>query len=191
MRSGAWRACAVLLALGAVIAALTGCGSDEPRSAARSTSDFKQALAAAPAPLKRLYSQPAELIDGGPDAFNERLRTLHGYPVVVNKWASWCGPCRFEFPFFQRVAKRRGKQIAFMGVNAQDARDAAQKFLRKYPVPYPSFFDPDLKVAKLLEGERSFPVTAFFDRKGELVYTKQGGYASEEVLEKDLRQYAR
>jgi thiol-disulfide isomerase/thioredoxin len=179
-------ACAATIAL-----LVAGCGSSDPESAATSAADFKKALAGAPAPLKRLYSQPGELLGGETAAFKARLADLEGHPVVVNKWASWCGPCRFEFPFFQKQAKKRGAEIAFVAINAEDSKDAARKFLKNFPVPYPSYFDPDSKVAEVIGGERSFPVTAFYDRKGDLVYTKQGGYASEAVLADDIRQYAR
>src|SRR6185436_3345364 len=89
------------LGLATIVAALSACGSEEPKSAA-TQADFKAALAGAPAPLAGLYRQPAEVLDGGPDAYERQISTLRGHPVVVNKWASWCGPCRFEFPFFQK-----------------------------------------------------------------------------------------
>jgi thiol-disulfide isomerase/thioredoxin len=186
-----------LIRLAAAIAALmiaslaAGCGKSDPPSAASSTDDFRSALAGAPRPLReQLYSRPSELVDGGPAEFERTLRAVRGYPVVVNKWASWCGPCRFEFPFFQEQAKRQGTRVAFMGVDGEDGRGPARRFLRKYPVPYPSFFDSNGDIAKLLKGERSFPVTAFYDRRGQLVYTKQGGYASAAALADDVRQYA-
>src|SRR5215213_4973710 len=134
-------------------AGVTACGKDDPPSVADSTADFKAALAGAPAPLRReLYSRPSVLVDGGKPQFERTLGALRGYPVVVNKWASWCGPCRFEFPFFQEQAKQRGKQVAFLAVDGEDGRDRAREFLRKYPVPYPSFFDSDGDIAKLLKG---------------------------------------
>jgi cytochrome c biogenesis protein CcmG, thiol:disulfide interchange protein DsbE len=110
--------------------------------------------------------------------------------VVVNKWASWCGPCRFEFPFFQRLARRHGKRIAFLGVDSRDSRADARRFLREFPVPYPSFFDPKGKVAAHFRGDRVFPTTAFYDSKGRLVFTKQGGYASQAAIAKDIASYA-
>jgi thiol-disulfide isomerase/thioredoxin len=70
------------------------------------------------------------------------MAKLKGYPVVANVWASWCGPCRFEFPLFQHVSAKLGKQVAFIGVNSFDSEDAAKTFLSEYPVPYPSVSDP-------------------------------------------------
>jgi cytochrome c biogenesis protein CcmG, thiol:disulfide interchange protein DsbE len=168
---------------------LAGCGADQPESAA-TPANYERALADAPPPLARLYSHPNELLDGGPKGFEHTLRGLRRHPVVVNKWASWCGPCRFEFPFFQSQVKKRGTKIAFLGVDGEDARDQAGKFLREFPVPYPSFYDPKSDIAERLGSEQNFPTTTFYDRDGALVYTKPGGYASEAALEDDIREYA-
>jgi cytochrome c biogenesis protein CcmG, thiol:disulfide interchange protein DsbE len=173
-----------------VVAALAGCGSPEPKSAATEAS-FKRALAGAPAPLAGLYARPGRLLEGGPAAFKGQIAALRGYPVVVNKWASWCGPCRFEFPFFQKQVSRQGKQIAFLAVDGEDSKDGARSFLRKLPVPYPSFFDPHSEIARVFHGDRAFPTTAFYDRQGGIEYVKQGGYASEQALAQDIARYAR
>src|SRR5690349_20983554 len=61
-----------------------------------------------PAALGRLHEQANTLLGGGTPAFQARLRALRGHPVVVNKWASWCSPCRAEFPVFQQVATSHG-----------------------------------------------------------------------------------
>jgi cytochrome c biogenesis protein CcmG, thiol:disulfide interchange protein DsbE len=176
--------------MGLAVTALPGCGGkDQPRSAA-TAADFSKALKGAPAPLRSLYSSEGRLLDGGAPAFERQLGRLRGYPVVVNKWAAWCGPCRFEFPFFQRLVQKRGKQVAFLGVDSRDVRDDAERFLRRYPVPYPSFFDADGEVARAFRGDRVSPTTAFYDRSGQLVYTKQGGYDSERALAGDVARYA-
>ena len=97
----------------------------------------KRDLAGAPAPLAALHEQSAAILTGGVEAFEKRLQQLRGTPVVINKWASWCGPCRAEFPVFQQVAADRGKTIAFLGVNGTDKRPAAERFLAERPVPVP------------------------------------------------------
>ncbi len=105
------------------------------------------------------------MLDGGTDAFKERLAELEGTPVVVNKWASWCGPCRLEFPFFQSQADERGSEIAFLGIVSNDSEDAAATFLEELPLPYPSYLDPDQDIAREIESI-AFPATAFYDRSG-------------------------
>ena len=110
--------------------------------------------------------------------------------MVVNAWASWCGPCRFEFPFFQKQAVKRGKEIAFLGVNSQDNKGDAEEFLDEYPLPFPSYEDPDGDIARDLRVV-GLPATAYYDRKGELAYLHQGGYASEAKLAEDIERYAR
>jgi cytochrome c biogenesis protein CcmG, thiol:disulfide interchange protein DsbE len=175
----------------ACLALLPGCGSDEPRSAASRPSETARDLSGSPAPLARLHAQANDVLGGGASAFEARLAGLKGYPVVVNKWASWCPPCRAEFPFFQRQATKRGKRIAFIGVDANDNESDARKFLRRYPVPFPSYSDPDLKVSAVIKAVGAFPSTSFYDSDGKLAYVKQGGYATEQKLVEDIERYAR
>ena len=178
-----------LLAAAILVAVLAGCGSSQPKSAA-TAADFKRALAGAPPALAALYGAPGRVLDGGPPAFKRQIANLMGHPVVVNKWASWCGPCRFEFPFFQKQVTKRGKSIAFLGVDGEDSRDGARSFVAKYPVPYPSFFDPHSDIARVFHGDRSFPTTAFYDRTGKLSFIHQGEYTTEAKLVADIHHYS-
>jgi thiol-disulfide isomerase/thioredoxin len=178
------------LAAAIAVAGLGACGASQPKSAATAAS-YKKALAGAPPALARVYDQPGQVLDGGPDAFKRQIAALKGHPVVVNKWASWCGPCRFEFPFFQKQVSKRGREIAFLGVDGEDSKDGAHRFLKEFPVPYPSFFDPHSEIAKVFHGDRNFPTTVYYDRNGGVEYAKQGGYASEDALARDIQRYAR
>ncbi len=180
-----------VLVLLACAAALAGCSSSDPQSAAPSAAIAKKDLAGSPAPLAKLHAQANRLLDGGADAFKARLAGLKGYPVVVNKWASWCGPCRAEFPHFQKLSVANGKRIAFLGVDGQDNDGDAKKFLAKYPVTFPSYKDGNLKISQTFNAVQAFPSTAFFDSKGKLAYLHQGQYLDEKQLAADIRRYAR
>ena len=181
----------VVLALAAIVATLSSCGSGSSGGDGGSAPDYERALAGAPTPLARLYDQANQLLPGGTDAFRRRLAALRGHPVVVNKWASWCGPCREEFPWFQDLSAKLGKRIAFLGVDSNDSAAAAHTFLGELPVPYPSYSDPDQQIARYLEATIGFPATIFYDSRGESVYVKQGQYASRSELAADIRRYAR
>jgi cytochrome c biogenesis protein CcmG, thiol:disulfide interchange protein DsbE len=182
------------LLLAAVLAVgLTQAGDDgEPRAASGSTFDLDAAraqLAGSPAPLAALHKQSARLLDGGVPAFEKRLAALRGSPVVINKWASWCGPCRGEFPVFQRVATERGKEIAFLGVNSGDSTQPARDFLASYPVPFPSYLDPDERIARAIKAPANYPITVFLDARGKTAFIHQGPYDSTRALEADLDRY--
>jgi cytochrome c biogenesis protein CcmG, thiol:disulfide interchange protein DsbE len=179
----------VLAAL--VLAALTwsGCGTSESAGSG-SHPNYAKALAGSPPRLAALHKEANQLLPGGIDAYEKRIASLRGYPVVANVWASWCGPCRFEFPTLQQLSARYGKQVAFLGVNSYDSDDAAETFLSEDPVPYPSYTDPNKDIAESVGVHVGFPGTAFYDSKGKLVYLKQGPYAHESELEADVRHYA-
>jgi cytochrome c biogenesis protein CcmG, thiol:disulfide interchange protein DsbE len=181
------------LALAAVlIVGLTQAGGDNGADASKERFDLgeaKRELAGAPAPLASLHEQSSELLPGGPKAFRKRLAELEGHPVVVNKWASWCGPCRTEFPYFQRQATVQGKEVAFIGLNSGDSTDPARRFLRATPLPFPSYLDPDEDIAKTIKAPANYPITIFFDRRGKLTYVHQGGYRRESDLVDDMTRY--
>jgi cytochrome c biogenesis protein CcmG, thiol:disulfide interchange protein DsbE len=165
-------------------------GGDEPQKTARfDLEQAKRELAGAPAPLAALHEQSSALLDGGAKAFDRRIAQLDGHPAVINKWASWCRPCRAEFPIFQQVATDHGKKIAFLGVNAEDKRPAAERFLRERPLPYPSYEDPDEDIAKELEAPKYFPMTVFVDENGKTAFIKAGEYRTRAELEADIDRY--
>jgi cytochrome c biogenesis protein CcmG/thiol:disulfide interchange protein DsbE len=181
-------ACAA--AAGLALAVLAGCGDASTRSVGGSSPRPDRPGKVADPELRALKRQANRLLDGGADAFEARLERLRGHPVVVNQWASWCGPCRYEFPFFQRLAARYRGRVAFLGVNSQDSKGDAEDFLDEFPVPFPHYSDKDASVARLFGGGRAWPTTAFYRADGELVKTHLGAYASQLKLEQDLRRDA-
>jgi cytochrome c biogenesis protein CcmG/thiol:disulfide interchange protein DsbE len=148
-------------------------------------------LPGAPPELNAIRAQANELLGGGPDAFHQRLAELKGTPIVVNVWASWCGPCIYEFPAFQEQATEHGKEVAFLGVDFDDSEPAAKTFLERLPVPYPSYNDPDKEIAESLGVSLGIPATIFIDSKGEIAYRQLGQYQDPEAqLPEQIEQYA-
>jgi cytochrome c biogenesis protein CcmG/thiol:disulfide interchange protein DsbE len=191
-RASAAAATAALVSCAAL--ALGACGDGEGAGNPDSELTPEQATApleGASPQLTAVREEANELLGGGTDAFNARLDELRGTPVVVNKWASWCGPCRLEFPHFQNQADERGAEIAFLGVGSDDSEGALATFLEQLPLPYPTYLDPDQDIAAELEAPQNFPATAFYDSSGELVYTRQGVYADEADLAEDIDRYAK
>lgn len=180
-------ACALVLLL---LLVASGCGAQEPDVSTPTPAQARAELAGSPAALAGLHRQAAELLDGGLDAYRARVETLKGRPVVVNAWASWCGPCRFEMPYFARAAVRFGRRVAFLGVNAGDANDDARKFLRRHYVPYPSYVDPHDQIADEIGVRAGLPTTVFYGRDGKVAYVHQGQYRDEAALVADVKRYA-
>jgi cytochrome c biogenesis protein CcmG/thiol:disulfide interchange protein DsbE len=183
------------LALLAVLAVLlpAGCGTDDsdldPGNAADAP-DYTQMVDAAPPKLASIYdAEGGQLRGEGLADYERQIAELEGYPIVVNKWASWCGPCREEFPYFQQEAARRGDEVAFLGLNSDDSDDAATTFLRDHPVPYVSVSDPDKEIANSL-ATVNFPATIFYNADGEKVFVHEGLYTSSADLAADIDRYA-
>lgn len=167
-----------------------GGGEVEQPDAVPTAEQAKRDVAQAPPPLKRLYARGGELVQLSGDGFVEYIARLRGYPVVINKWAEWCGPCREEFPILRKAAARHGTRVAFIGLNSGDKRDRAEAFLRTQPTVYPNVRDPDEQIARALQAATVSPSTIFLDTKGNIVTVRQGVYSSLAQLERDLRQYA-
>jgi cytochrome c biogenesis protein CcmG/thiol:disulfide interchange protein DsbE len=147
-------------------------------------------LADSPAPLAALHAQANEILTGGLHALRARLAALHGRALVINKWASWCQPCRAEFGAFQRVSLDRGREVAFIGIDSGDtSRADASGFLRSFPVSYPSYYDQSGQAGIAITDSTFTPVTVFYDRHGSQ-FIHQGPYPSVAKLERDVERYA-
>lgn len=179
------RVCAVLVAV-----LIAGCGASQPASRSRSVANSRVPPHGSRRSLAALRSQANWLLGGGVNAFSARLVGLRGYPVVVNVWASWCPPCRAEFPYFQRASARLSGRTAFVGVDTIDSRSAARQFLHQFPVSYPAYEDPSGAIGRRIGTLGGVPVTAFYDRLGRLVYLHQGPYTSERQLLANIATYS-
>ena len=100
---------------------------------------------------------------------------LAGSPVVLNFWASWCGPCRDEAPAFQAAWERyRAEGVQFVGVNVCDLEPEAKEFVREFGLTYPIVRDPEQELADELGIECRLPQTFFVDAAGRFLSSSAG-----------------
>lgn len=148
-----------------------------------------RALAGSPAPLASLHAQASQLL-GSETALAARVRDLRGkYPVIVNAWASWCPPCRAEFPLFATAAAKFGRRVGFLGADTDDSASDARSFLRAHPVSYPSYQSSSTELHSLAVIEGT-PTTIFISATGKVVDVHDGQYESQTALENDIEHYA-
>ena len=107
-----------------------------------------------------------DLFDGSTFKLADTLAS--GKPVVLNFWASWCGPCADEASVLQDAARRNADRIVFIGVNVQDVDADAQAFLRKYGVSYANG-SKDTGPISIKYGMRGVPETYFIAPDGRLI----------------------
>lgn len=147
-------------------------------------------LVGSPPALRALHRQGGRLLSAGNATLQAQLAALRGYPVVINKWASWCVPCRAEFGAFAQVAARYGTRVAFLGLDSGDSSRAdALKFLRGHPISYPSYYDSSGTLGLALTDSSFTPVTVFIPVHGQ-PFIYQGQLPSAEKLEEELVRYA-
>lgn len=175
-----------VLVIGLVQSGGSGPSADE-KAAAPTPAAVRRQLEGSPKPLADLHDLANRMLPIGD--LDARIKALRGYPIVLNVWASWCNPCREEFPILQRVSASEGRRVAFLGVATQDSRKNAGAFLAKRPLSYPSFMDFDGKAAKGF-GTIGVPATIFFDARGKRVFFHQGKYDTDADLRADIRRYA-
>ena len=111
------------------------------------------------------------------DGNEVRLSDFRGKGVVLNFWASWCGPCKSEMPHFQAAYEEYGDQLHFLMVNMSDAfgdpRADAQALLDENGYTFPVYYDTKAECAYGY-GITGIPVTIFIDKDGNIVSAKSG-----------------
>ncbi|MBQ2854161.1 MAG: redoxin domain-containing protein [Oscillospiraceae bacterium] len=111
-----------------------------------------------------------------------RLSDYRGKPVILNFWASWCGPCKAEMPDFEEAYQTYGEDIHFLMVNLTDGRaetpEVVAAFIAEQGYTFPVFCDSDMD-ASAVYGINAIPVSYFIDAEGFLVAGQQGMLSSD------------
>lgn len=109
------------------------------------------------------------------------LASLRGQPVVVNAWATWCGPCRRELPMLLEQA-RANKHVRFVFLNQGEGPEAVRAYLEEAKLDMPDpLFDPSTELVQRW-GAQGLPTTYFFDAEGRLVAQHPGEIKEEQLL---------
>jgi thiol-disulfide isomerase/thioredoxin len=156
------RLAAVLLVAASVVLVAGACGSSAPPAASRAT----------------LPPTPTALPTFDLARFRSLLASLRGRPVVVNVWASWCGPCIGEAPGLAATSRALAGRVQFLGVDIQDQRPAARAFITRYGWTYPSVFDPTGAIRSGL-GFVGQPVTVVYDAAGRRRFVWSGAVGTD------------
>ncbi len=126
------------------------------------------------------FALPAR--DGG----EVRLSELKGQVVMINFWATWCGPCRQEMPLLQQIhAKYEPLGFTMLGVNVEPDSAAAQTWLKGMPVSFPILFDRKSQVSSSF-GVEAMPSSVLIDREGHVRHVHRGYKPGDEAVYTDL-----
>jgi thiol-disulfide isomerase/thioredoxin len=100
---------------------------------------------------------------------SQKLSHFKGTPLLINVWASWCGPCRQEMPSLERLTHRKGgRPLVVIGISTDDYPQAAKRFLAQSKTTFPHFIDQRLLLENMLGADR-LPLTLLVDAKGRVL----------------------
>lgn len=117
-----------------------------------------------------------EAIMDGLNGKSKKLSDFKGKPLIINVWASWCGPCRAEIGSLERLAQLyNGKEFNLIGISTDDYRNKAMAFIEQTEITFENFIDSKLYLENML-GANTIPLTIFVDADGRVLEKVRGSY---------------
>jgi thiol-disulfide isomerase/thioredoxin len=154
---------AIILSLGVLVA---GCGGQNP-------------LLGKPAPDFQFQ---------GPDGQSISLSALKGNPVLINFWATWCGPCRGEMPYLQQIYEKwQIMGVVLLAINIMESSSDVDKFMQSQGLSLPVLLDSEGEIAAQYDIQ-AIPATFFIDSEGIVQEVKVGAFQSTAEIEESLLQ---
>lgn len=179
------------LALGTAAMALwlTACGGTENKETENSTvtettaeQDGAEDPFGAGTPLKEGDTAPdftAQLVDGS----TVTLSDLKGKPVLINFWATWCGPCVMEMPAFERLMEDYGDEISLVAVNCGDDAETVKDFVEENGFTFPIALDEDFEIT-MTYPSNGIPYTVIVDSEGVITHISTGAADADTMYER-------
>ncbi|TFG76593.1 MAG: TlpA family protein disulfide reductase [Thermodesulfobacteriales bacterium] len=116
------------------------------------------------------------------------LENFKGKPIVINFWATWCGPCKQEIPFFEKTWKEyKDKGVVFIGIDVMDDKENAVEFIETLGISYTNLYDPSGKTSNAY-GVVALPATFFIDKNGNIAVKHYGSFLGSDA-EKAFKSY--
>lgn len=126
-----------------------------------------------PPPADRAFAIPPATLEGFAGGPPVDLADFRGEPAIINFWATWCAPCVKEMPEFQKAAAEFGDQVAFLGIDVEDAPPNAEPFIDRLGIDYPLAIDPRREFYRSV-GNVGMPTTLLVDAEGIVRYRHTG-----------------
>ena len=170
-----------LLAVASLALLVAGCARESGPPAAGKGPSRQPGADAAPA---RPAAAATEVGDTMPpysgkllDGSDFQLGAMKGTVVLINVWATWCGPCRFEIPELESLHKSSGAGLKIIGISVDEgAEDSVKQFVVEQKMTYAVAVDPDGRIANLLQ-TTVLPTSVLIDRRGKIVWRQVGALA--------------
>jgi peroxiredoxin len=105
---------------------------------------------------------------------SKKLSAYRGKPLIINVWASWCGPCGEEIDSLERLSRRfGGKQLNVIGISTDDDASAAEAFIKESKLTFTNYLDSNVRLENML-GANTIPLTLLIDSQGRIIEKVRG-----------------